>query len=183
MPRIVRLLFVVPLLLGVGTATAADVTVSRSDRSFEVRAAIATDASADLCYAVLADFDRLSEFVPDMQSSRVVSRAGEPLLLRQVGRTKVAFSEFGFDVTLAVAVDPPREITFRRVAGNLRRMEGWWRIAGDEARCRIDYRADIEPAFWVPPLVGALLMRGQVTRQIEGLEAEITRRANSPAKP
>lgn len=183
MPRIGSLLLVLPLVLGTGNVSAADTEVVRRGSSFQVRASIEADASVDLCYAVLADFDRLAEFVPDMQSSRVVSLPGEPLLLRQIGRAKPALSEYTFDVTLAVTVDPPHEITFRRVAGNLRRMEGSWRVAGDGARCRIDYQADIAPDFWVPPVIGPLLMRGQVARQVEGLESEIVRRAQVVADP
>jgi ribosome-associated toxin RatA of RatAB toxin-antitoxin module len=183
LPGIWTLLCFLPLLVGAGVAAAADTDVGRAGSSFEIRATVDADASVDLCYAVLADFDRLSDFIPGMQSSRVVSRPGEPLLLRQVGRTKVAFSEYSFDVTLAVTVDPPHEITFRRVAGNLQRMDGGWRIAGDTAHCRIEYRADIEPGFWVPPLLGPLIMRGQVARQLEGLESEIARRARLARDP
>jgi ribosome-associated toxin RatA of RatAB toxin-antitoxin module len=182
-PRIRNLLFILSLCVVAGTVAAASTEVSRSGPGFQVRATIDADASAELCYEVLSDFDRLSDFIPGMQSSRIVSPPGEPLLLRQVGRTKVAFSEYTFDVTLAVAVDPPREITFRRVAGNLRRMDGGWRVAGDMARCSIDYRADIEPGFWVPPLVGPLIMRSQVARQLEGLESEIARRARFAKGP
>jgi len=178
-----RLLCILPLVLGAGIAMATDADVGRTGSGFQIRATVEAAASVELCYAVLTDFDRLSDFIPGMLSSRIVSPAGEPLLLRQVGRTKVAFSEYTFDVTLAVAVDPPREITFRRVAGNLQRMEGGWRIAGDAARCRIDYRADIQPGFWVPPLVGPLIMRSQVARQLEGLESEIARRARPARVP
>ena len=176
-------LLLLPLLFGAAIASAADTDVGRSGASFQIRATVEAAASIDLCYEVLTDFDRLSDFIPGMQSSRLVSPPGEPLLLRQVGRTKLAFSEYTFDVTLAVAVDPPREITFRRVAGNLQRMDGTWRIAGDVARCTIDYRADIQPGFWVPPLVGPLIMRSQVDKQLEGLESEIARRARLARDP
>jgi ribosome-associated toxin RatA of RatAB toxin-antitoxin module len=178
-----NLLCLLPLLVVAGIATAADTVVDRIGPTFQIRATLDADASVALCYEVLTDFNRLADFVPGMQSSRIVSPPGEALLLRQVGRTKVAFSEYAFDVTLAVSVDPPRGITFRRMAGSFERMEGGWRVEGDMARCRIDYRADIEPGFWVPPLMGPLIMRSQVARQIEGLEAEIARRARLANAP
>lgn len=181
MSRIGSLLVILALLFRAGDTSAAEVEVARAGSSFQIRARIQADAPVELCYAVLTDFDRLAEFVPGMLSSRVISPPGEALLLRQVGRTKLALAEYTFDVTLAVAVEPPRAITFRRVAGNLRQMAGSWRIAGDAARCRIDYQADIEPDLWVPPLVGSMLMRKQVARQVEGLESEIARRAQSAA--
>jgi ribosome-associated toxin RatA of RatAB toxin-antitoxin module len=188
LPGIWNLPFLLPLLLGAGIATAADTDVTRSGPSFQIHATIEADASAELCYAVLTDFDRLADFIPGMQSSRIVSPPGEPLLLRQVGRTKVAFSEYSFDVTLAVTLDPPRAIAFRSVAGTFQSMVGGWRVTGDSTRCRIDYRAEVEPGFWIPPLMGPLIMRGQVARQLEGLEAEIVRRARAagssgPATP
>lgn len=172
-----------PLVLGAGTAAGADTDVVRRGATVQVHATIEADASIDLCYAVLADFDRLAEFVPGMLSSRIVSPPGEPLRLRQTGRTRLAFSDYTFDVTLAVELDAPREITFRRVAGSLQRMQGRWLVAGDSARCTIDYQADIEPGLWVPPLIGPMLMRSQVARQVEGLESEIERRARSSAGP
>jgi ribosome-associated toxin RatA of RatAB toxin-antitoxin module len=176
-------LAVLPLAFGAGTAAAADTEVVRRGSTFEVHATIEAGGSVQLCYAVLTDFDRLAEFIPGMVSSRIVSNPGEPLQLRQSGRTRIAFSEYVFDVTLAVELDAPREIRFRRVAGTLRRMQGRWLIAGDEARCTIDYRAEIEPGLWVPPLIGPMLMRSQVAKQVEGLEYEIERRMRSAAAP
>jgi hypothetical protein len=173
-PRWVCLL---PLLWGPGAASSAEVVVSRAAVGFEVRAWIEAPAPIDSCYAVLTDFERLAEFIPDMQSSRIVSAPGEPLLLRQVGRTRFAFFELSFDVTLALELDPPSRVGFRRVAGSLVRMEGDWRISGDGSGCRIDYGAIIAPDVFVPPLIGPALMRRQVRRQLEGIEAEIARRA------
>lgn len=145
----------------------------------QVRSSIEAGASIETCYGVLADFDRLAEFIPGMQSSEIVSRPDEPLLLRQVGQASAAFVDFEFDVTLAVTVEPPRRITFSRVAGNLEQMDGSWDIDGNDRYCRIKYRADIEPSFWVPPVIGPALMRRKVEKQIDGVRAEIARRADS----
>lgn len=182
MPKFGSVLAVM-LLLAAGTAAGAETDVRRSGSIFHVRAMIEAGASVDLCFAVLTDFDRLADFIPGMKSSRIVSPPGEPLRLRQVGRTELPFADYTFDVTLAVELDAPREIRFHRVAGNPQRMQGRWLVAGDATRCTIDYLADIEPGVWVPPLVGPLLMRSQVARQIEGLESEIERRARLPSSP
>jgi len=56
-------------------------------------------------------------------------------------------------------------------------MQGSWQVEGDGDGCRIDYRTDMQPEFWVPPLIGALLVRHQVALQLHGLKAEIDRRA------
>lgn len=157
--------------------------VTREGRVLQVRATLAADAPAATCYTVLADFDRLEEFIPGLVSSDVLSAPGEPIRLHQVGKASAAFFRVTLDVTLAVRVDPPRRIEFERVAGNLRQMQGSWTVAGDEHRCDIAYRADIEPAFWVPPLIGPALMRNQVEAQLEGLLQELHERAAAVAAP
>lgn len=160
-----------------GAAAPVDLRVDREAGLLRVRATIAAAAPAELCYAVIADFDRLADFIPGLRTSRVVSKPGEPLELRQVGETSLGFSRYTIDVTLALTTDPPRQIMFTRVAGNLAVMEGRWQVQGDAAACTIDYRADMQPAFWVPPLIGPLLVRRQVAAQLDGLKAEIDRRA------
>lgn len=150
--------------------------VTRDGRLLQVRATLGSDTPAATCYAVLADFDRLEEFVPGLEVSEVVSAPGQPIRLHQVGDASAGFFHVTLDVTLAVREQPPTRIAFDRVAGNLRRMHGSWTVAGDDRRCGIVYEADIEPEFWVPPLIGPMLMRNQVEAQLEGVMAELRRR-------
>lgn len=155
--------------------------VERDGARLQVNATVEAQAPAELCYAVIADFDRLAEFIPDLQSSRIVSAPGQPLRLRQVGETRGGFSRYSIDVTLALTVDPPRRIDFRRVDGNLALMEGNWQVSGDTGSCAVDYHATLQPSFWVPPLLGPVIVRHRVERQLAGLLAEIDRRARSTA--
>jgi ribosome-associated toxin RatA of RatAB toxin-antitoxin module len=170
-----------------GLATQAsdplDVTVERDGSLLQVRATLRLAAPAATCYAVLADYDHIDEFVPGMTRSEIVSPPGQPIRLHQVGQAGVGPFQVTLDVTLAVTEHPPTRIEFDRVAGNLERMRGDWVVSGDARRCGIAYRADIEPQFWVPPLLGPRLMRNQVEAQLHGLEAEILRRAAEVARP
>jgi ribosome-associated toxin RatA of RatAB toxin-antitoxin module len=161
----------------VGAAGQIDLQVDRDTDLLRVRATVAAAAPAELCYSVIADFDHLADFIPGLVSSRIVSEPGKPLELRQVGETTLGLSRYTIDVTLALMTDPPRRINFTRVAGNLLVMQGSWQVEGDGDGCRIDYRTDMQPEFWVPPLIGALLVRHQVALQLHGLKAEIDRRA------
>lgn len=162
-------------------AGAIDLHVDRKASLLEVRATIAAEAPAELCYAVIADFDRLADFIPGLRSSRIVSAPGQPPRLHQVGETTLGLSIYVIDVTLELETDPPHQITFTRVAGNLAVMDGRWRVSGDARHCLVDYRADLEPRFWVPPLLGPLVVRHQVLTQLEGLKSEIDRRAGTRA--
>jgi ribosome-associated toxin RatA of RatAB toxin-antitoxin module len=168
------------LALPAGAAGPIELHVDRSASVLQVRATLPVAAPAQLCYAVVADFDRLAEFIPGLRSSQVVSEPGQPVLLRQVGEATLGISRYAIDVTLGLDIDPPRQISFTRVAGNLAVMHGRWLITGDAARCTVDYRADLEPDFWVPPVVGPFIVRRQVQTQLEALGAEIDRRVNTP---
>lgn len=156
------------------------VQVERTRTHLAVHARITAAAPPSLCYAVIADFDRLAEFIPGLRTSRIVSAPGEPLRLRQVGETKLGFRQYRLDVTLALEADPPRQIRFARVAGNLEVMDGRWLVTGDARACAVDYEAALRPEFWVPPVIGPMLVRRQVQQQIDGLAAEIERRARGP---
>ena len=164
-------------------SASTSVEVERVDSLVRVSATIEALASADLCYSVLTDFDHMAEFLPGLKSSSIVSLPGEPLRLRQVGRPVLGLSSLGVDVTHAVTLDPPHEYKFTKVAGNLRQMRGTWHVVGDTTHCTIDYRAEIEPDFWIPPLVGPLLIKQQVRKQVEALLAEIYRRAQAAPIP
>jgi ribosome-associated toxin RatA of RatAB toxin-antitoxin module len=164
-------------------AGALETKVTRAGRLLHVEATLGADAPSTTCYEVLADFDRLETFVPGLVSSDVVSEPGQPIVLRQVGEASAGPFHYTLDVTLAVQEYPPLRIEFERTDGNLRQMKGSWTVAGDATRCDITYRADVEPAFWVPPLVGPVLMRRRVEKQFEGVLAEIHRRAAPRAAP
>lgn len=165
---------------GLRSSLAADslaVSVDREGGLLRVHATLGADAPSQLCYEVLADFDHIEQFIPGMRTSDVISAAGEPIRLHQVGEASAGPFRFDIDVTLAVTERPPTRIEFHRIAGNLERMTGGWDVTGDASHCSIVYRADIDPAFWVPPLIGPRLMRNQVETQMRGLLDEIARRA------
>jgi hypothetical protein len=155
-------------------------TVARVGSAVRIDARIVAHAPLASCWTVAVDFERVAEFIPGIDSSRIVSGPGEPLRVRQVGRARAGWFSAPIDVTQEMQLDPPRRIEFRTVAGNMRHMSGQWLFDGDGSRCTIDYAALIEPAFWVPPLLGPLLLRGQVEDQLTALAAEIERRAATP---
>jgi hypothetical protein len=168
---------------GAHAADTLETHVTRDGRLLQVRAALGSDTPARVCYAVLADFDRLEHFVPGLRISDVVSPPGAPIRLHQVGEASAGFFRVTLDVTLAVREQPPTRIEFDRVAGNVRQMRGSWTVDGDDRRCGIVYEAAIEPGFWVPPLIGPRLMRGQVDAQLEGVLHELHRRTAQVREP
>ena len=72
---------------------------------------------------------------------------------------------------------PDGSIAIDSVAGNLA-IHGVVRMQGDGPYTRVDYDVRLTPDFWLPPLIGEFLVGRQITRQFEGMVAEMHRRAD-----
>ena len=94
-----------------------------------------------IAWAVLSDYDHLSKFIPDMQSSRVVSREGNKVRVEQKGDVGFLFYREPVNVTLEVDEEPQRRIVARSVAGNVRGLETRYELHSSGAGVRLDYTA------------------------------------------
>lgn len=166
-----------------GAAPPPEVAVERRGETFFVRARAAVDADAAIAWGVLTDYNRLAEFVPDLLTSRLVSAPGERPRLVQEGEAGFLLWRFRLRVELEIEETPGARVAFRAVGGNLRRMQGAWRIERADNGSVLVYDAELEPGFWVPPLIGPALMRSDVAGQIAGVVREVERRRTAGANP
>ena len=86
-------------------------------------------------------------------------------------------------MVLAIEEMPPEKLTFRAVRGNMRQMRGEWRIDKAADGINLVYDAELEPAFWVPPLIGTAVLRHDVADQVAGVVREIIRRQATVTGP
>lgn len=144
---------------------------------------ITITASADMqvdprtVWAVISDYDRLAEFIPDMRSSRVIRRDGDQVLVEQTGEFGFLFFRQPVEVRLSVAESPPRRIVAHAVGGNLQSLEGRYAIEilpGGEVR--LSYSGRLVPGFQVPRFVSRMAVRSTMARQFQALVQEIVRR-------
>jgi hypothetical protein len=166
------------IFLGLPLAAPAqpEVRIERRGEAFAVHMETPIAADAAVAWQVLTDYDHLADFVPDMRASRVVSAPGEPLRIEQQGGAGFLFFKFTVDVELAIDEVPPLRLGFRAIRGNMRRMQGEWRIDRADGGILLVYDAELQPTFWVPPLIGPAVMRRDVANQIAGVVREIERR-------
>jgi hypothetical protein len=161
-----------------GAAAEPEVRIERSGDTYAVFARITVDVERSIAWAVITDYNGLRNFVPDMVESRVVSKPGEPTLVRQSG----AWSFLGYRVPVLIVarVDelPMRSVRFRSVSGNVRVENGEWSIADQGQGVAIIYRVECTPEFWVPPFLGAVLIRRDVSSRLERIAEEMRRRAD-----
>jgi ribosome-associated toxin RatA of RatAB toxin-antitoxin module len=164
-------------------AQAADVAVQvvRNGEAFDVEASAELEADPVQAWAALTDYDRLSEFIPGMNESRVVSRDGNNVIVDQSGEARLLFFTFPMRVRLAIVEQAFDRIDSRAIDGNFKELTGTYHIETLEARLLLRYSGSMTPDFAVPPLIGTLLVRNIVTQRFRAMVEEILRR--QPEEP
>jgi ribosome-associated toxin RatA of RatAB toxin-antitoxin module len=175
--RALRLALLLALPLAVPPARAeVAVETQRREGALEVVCRADIEASAELVWQTLTDYNRLSEFIPGMTRSRLVSRSGQVAVVEQVGAARFLFVSIPIEVTLASTERPPYVIEAKMLKGNLKQLDGAYRIEPlADGRVRLGWRGLIE-AESTPPLIGDLLMRSVIEDQFRGMVQEIDRR-------
>ena len=165
----------------VGFAAAAQVSVEvvRQDKAFQVEAKLMVAVSQRVAWQVLTDYDKLASFVPGMRSSRIVSAAGEPLLLEQKGESGLFLFKVPIEVVSRVEEAPLNTIRFQSVGGNLTNKRGEWALERHDHATRVTYRANITPGFPLPPLIGPAIVGRDVRIMVESVAREMLRRAQA----
>ena len=168
------------LLLGcAGVAQAADeisVEATRRDDALEVVCRATLDAPLDLVWQTLTDYNRLAEFIPGMRHSRVVERRGPVTVVEQLGDAGFLFLTFPIEVTLASTERPPYTLEVSMLKGNLKRLDGAYRVEPQRSgQIMLTWRGIVE-ALSMPPLLGELVMRSNIEDQFRGMVHEIERR-------
>ena len=158
------------------------VSVARSGATYEVSVRMDVTAQPNVVWTVLTDYENLQRFVPGMQSARILSARGEPLLLEQKGESGISFFKVTTTTVSRIVETPKSEIRFDLVSGNLKQMRGAWTLQPHDHATTVKYRAQVVPEFALPPLIGPAVMEQNIRTMVEGVAREIERRDRSNTK-
>lgn len=172
-------------LLASAPAAGAEIAVdvARHGEAFEVEASAEFPGTVARTWRVLTDYGRLAEFVPDMRTSRVVSRSGNQAVVEQKGEARALFFRYPIDVRLAVTEYPYERVSSRAVAGNFRELRGIYSLEAGQGRILLRYTGHMVPDFFVPPLIGTLAWKRNVEASFRALVGEIERHQGEPSEP
>jgi ribosome-associated toxin RatA of RatAB toxin-antitoxin module len=171
--------FVIFLCLAgvVAAAPAAEISVkaTSSGEALEVQATAELSASLARAWEVLTDYNRFTEFVPDLHVSRIVSRKGNTAVVDQKGLVRFLFFSYPVEVRLAVTEVPRRRIESLAVAGNFREMRCAYDLEVNDGRIVLRYSGRLIPDFNVPPIFRTYVLRRSVEDTFRALVEEIER--------
>jgi hypothetical protein len=157
--------------------TTITVAARRHGPVVELVASAPLHAPVALVWSTLTDYDCLWRFIPGLRRSRVLWREGTTAFVEEQGEARIWRFSMPLEVVLASSERPPYRIDVRLVSGNLRRLDGSYRIAPRaDGTLLLSWTGRVEPDFWLPPYIGQALVRSSVADQFGGMVHEIERR-------
>lgn len=160
------------------------VEAARAGTAVAVSAQASLKAPLAIIWSTLTDYERLPDFVPGMKRSRIIGRRGPAAIVEQDGEAGFLIFSFPIHVVVESAEYPPNLITIHVVRGNLRQLEGQYRIergaSADEYV--LHWSGTIEPDTMLPAFITVPLMRANIEEQFAGMVREIKRRYEARPK-
>ena len=155
-----------------------DVTVERVDDRYVLESQSMFDTTTEELYSVLVDYDKFEKFTSAIVESRneAPDNEGRPQFYNAMEGCVlffcVTFERWGHlelrpMQRIEAVVDPDRSDFKYSVES--------WDISSVDGRTRLVYRFEMEPAFWVPPVVGPYYiqraLRSGAVRAVDRIEA------------
>lgn len=139
-----------------------------------VEAAIIIAVPPPALWAVMTDCSRASSFIRGLESCRVLERAADGSWDIREHVVKAHWMVPRSRSVFRSTYMHPKSIRFSRHSGDLRALEGEWRLEPlDQGRAtRLLYRARVDPGLPVPGAVVRSLIEGDLPRMLGALRSE-----------
>ncbi len=130
--------------------------------------------SLDQVWSVVADYDNLGSFMPNLRS-RVVGRDGSRLLVEQIAGSSL-IPVLRFRLLLEFERQSPERLGFRRRAGSLARFDGFWSVTARPGGSHISYQLNAQNRFPLPSALLSTAIRRDTEKIMPAIAAELRRR-------
>lgn len=160
-------------LSSAGAQPLADVAVHESNGIYRVAATFSVSQSSAAVMGVLADYDQIPRFMPDVRTSTVLERDDHYAVVEQEAVAK--FLMFSKRIHLVLEIhETPGALRFRdRCGQSFSSYEGRWTVTEAGGRTHVTYALTARPAFEVPEFLLRRLLKRDSARMIQLLTAEI----------
>ena len=161
-----------------GAADLEEVIVERVDGRYELRSETIFDAGSEELYRLLTDYDQFEKFTSAFTVSKNLppDDAGRPRFYNEMEGCVlffcVTFKRYGhLELTpehyIRAVVDPEKS--------DFEYSQEEWTLTTEGNRTRMVYQFSMEPAFWVPPVIGPYYirraLRSGAVRAVDRIEA------------
>jgi uncharacterized membrane protein len=152
------------------------VNVRQHGNRIAVDVDIPVKATAIEAWNVITDYDNMPKFVTSLQSSKVLERNGNTVILYQKGVASRGPLSITFENIREIVLTPPTQIQSRLISGDLEESDFTTHVVDHGDSSRIVNHGEFIPKMWVPPIIGPMLIEAETRTQFQELRAEIMRR-------
>ena len=153
------------------------ITIEKIGQVSVVDVSASVAATPQQTWAVLTDWDNLTGFMTNIKASRIVARSGDTVRVKQTVRAQVWPFSFDIELDREIELFPYERMQFRLLGGDFDKMDGTVRLVADPSGTRIMSHIETIPRFWIPPLIGTLVIERETRDQFRQIIDEIARRA------
>ena len=145
---------------------------------YEVDATGTVAAPLPKVWRILTGYERMAEFVPDMESCKILSRNGNEIILEQFGVARFLFMSKAIHLIVRVTEQPMSSIDISLISGDMKHYESHWELipVPETGGTRIVYSGKMIPNFYVPGILGSKMIRSDIERMMNAVLARIDRR-------
>lgn len=136
-------------------------------------------ATPEQTWAVLTDWDNLTSFMSNVKASSMIAQSANTVRVKQTLRAR--FWPFSFDIELEREIElfPYERMQFRLLGGDFDMMKGTIQLVAHPTGTRIVSHAEFIARFWIPPLIGPIMMEYEARGQFQQIIDEIARRSTA----
>lgn len=159
-----------------------EVSVNRADyegqHMYEVDATGTVAAALPKVWRILTGYERMSEFVPDMESCKVLSRTGNEVIIEQFGVARFLFMSKTIHLIVRAVEQPMSSIDISLISGDMKHYESHWELVPvpETGGTKVIYKGRMMPNFYVPGILGAKMIRGDIERMMSAVLARLDRK-------
>ncbi len=153
-----------------------DIKVQNNGERVLIHVSFLVPVKPQQAWAVLTDFNNLSDFTPGVQSSKVSNKVGNTMHVSQRGATQFGLFTYSIDTVGEVNLTPFSKIHDRMISGNMQKMDETTTLVQEGNSTRINYYADIVPGLWILRFVGQFFIENEARQRFVQTRNEIIRR-------
>ena len=157
------------------------VKVQKDGDNVTIDLSVTVPVSPQEAWEVLVDFDHMTQFLHNLETSKVQEKNGDQWKVFQKGQTSHAGFSFSFESTKLVTLKPYESIQSHLTGGTLKKHESLTTLTPEGTGTHIVYHAESISGVWVPPLLGTSVVEGEVRKQFQDMESEMLKRKAAKA--
>ena len=147
------------------------------DKVYRIASSGAVAATPAHVWRILTDYNQLADYLPNLNSTRVVSRDGDRIVVEQQGTARFLFFSQPIRLLVQVHERAPDRIDVCLIDGDMKVYRASWELSplAGATGTRVAYSATIVPKFDVPGIIGTSVVRNDIARMMKAVLLRLDR--------